>query len=488
MSLKQQTISGLTWSFIDNFSNIGIQFIIGIILARLLSPSEFGLIGMITIFISVSQSFIDSGFSHALIRKQDCTQSDYSTVFFFNMIVGLLFYLILFFSANAISLFYNEPILKELIQVLGFTIIIGAFTIIQRTRLTKEINFKLQTRISVIASIGSGVIGIIMAYYGFGVWSLVWKMFFQTLINSLLLWIWNKWIPSLIFDIKAFKQFFYFGYKILLGTLISTIYQNVYYLIIGKFFTASQLGYYTRAEQFSKLPSSNITGVIQRVSYPILSQLQGDPIMLKRGYKRLIKTTMFISFVLMLGMSAVATPLVLTLIGAKWSSSVLYLQLLCFSYMFYPLHVLNLNVLNVKGRSDLTLRLELLKTFLVIPIIIVGIFFGIKAMLFGVIIISFLVYFLNSYWTEKLIDYSVKEQLGDILPSFLLALFMGIVVFGLGYLLPYRPVYMLFIQIIAGAFITITLSQLFRLDGYIEIREIVIGKLPALNRFFHANR
>ena len=192
-NLKQKTISGLTWSFIDNFSNIGIQFIIGIILARLLSPSEFGLIGMITVFISISKSFIDSGFNHALIRKQDCSQSDYSTVFYFNMVVGLLFYFILFFSANAISIFYNEPILKDLIQVLGLTIIISAITITQRTRLTKEINFKLQTRISVIASISSGIIGIAMAYYGFGVWSLVWKMFFQALINSILLWIWNKW-------------------------------------------------------------------------------------------------------------------------------------------------------------------------------------------------------------------------------------------------------------------------------------------------------
>ena len=353
MSLKQKTITGLLWSFIDTFAGQGISFIVGIILARILSPREFGLIGMITIFIAVSQSFIDSGFSSALIRKKDCSQTDYSTIFYFNLMVGIIFYVILFISAGAISSFFKEPQLYMILKVLGLGLILNAFGIIQRTILTKEINFKLQTKISLVASIGSGAVAISMALSNYGVWSLVVLTLGKVGLNSLFLWIWAKWKPLFVFSKKSFIELFSFGSKLLLSGLIDTIYRNVYYLIIGKFFSAAELGYYTRADQFQTLPSSNLNGVISRVSYPILSSIQDEPERLKSNYKKLIRSTMFLTFFLMLGLAAVAKPMVLTLIGEKWLPSVIYLQMLCFVGMQYPLHSLNLNILQVKGRSDL---------------------------------------------------------------------------------------------------------------------------------------
>ena len=473
MTLKQKTLSGLKWSFTDSFVNQGIQFIVGIILARLLSPSEFGLIGMITVFIAISQTFIDSGFTQALIRKNDCTQKDYSTVFYFNLFIGFIFYFILFFSARTISNFYNEPQLLLLVRVLGINLLINATGLIQRTILTKKINFKLQTKISIIASVLSGIIGITMAFMGWGVWSLVYKTISQNILTTLLLWFWNNWKPILIFNINSFKEMFGFGSKLLASSLIYTTCNNVYYLIIGKFFSAKELGYYTRSDQFKNLPSSNLTSIIQRVSFPVLSSIQNDPKKLKDAYQKLIKGTMYITFILMIGLAAIAKPLIITLIGTKWLPSVPYLQLLCFSGMLYPLHALNLNILNVKGRSDLFLKLEVIKTLLVIPVIIIGIFLNIKLMIIAMIGTSLIGYFLNSYWSGKLIKYPVKEQIKDIFPSFLLAAFMGIIISIPAYFLSLHHDLILFIQISLGGFIIISLSKLLKIDTYIEIRKII---------------
>ena len=300
--LKQKTVSGLIWSFTDSLFGQGIQFVVGIVLARILSPHDFGLIGMLTIFIAISQSFIDSGFSQALIRKQDCSPTDYSTVFYFNMVIGIIFYLLLFVSSGAISSFFNEPQLKLLVRVLGLNLMLISFSIIQRTILTKELNFRLQTRISVVGSVGSGIIAITMAYKGFGVWSLVALTLSKFGLTSLFLWIWSVWKPLWIFSRTSFKELFSFGSKLLVSGLIDTIYRNIYYFVIGKFFSTVELGYYARADQFQAIPSQSITEIISRVSYPVLSSIRDDPILLKSGYKKLIKSTMLISFLLMLGL------------------------------------------------------------------------------------------------------------------------------------------------------------------------------------------
>lgn len=477
MSLKQKAISGLIWSFIDSFAGQGIIFIVGIILARILTPREFGLIGMLTIFIAISQSFIASGFSQALIRKQNCTKSDYSTVFYFNIVVGILFYSLLFVCANSIGTFFQEPILKNLIRVLGLGLIINSATIIQSTILTKRVDFKLQAKISIIASFVSGLISIYMAYIGSGVWSLVALTLVRYAINSILLWLWNNWTPIWVFSRKSFKELFSFGGKLLLSSLIDTIYRNVYYLIIGKYFTAMELGYYTRADQFQAMPSSNLQGIIARVSYPILSTLQDDIPRLREAYKKIIRGTMLVTFVLMLGMAAVAGPMIFTLIGEKWEQSIIYLQMLCFIGMFYPLHALNLNMLKVQGRSDLFLRLEIIKKVLAIPIIIIGVIWGIKAMLLGMMVNTLIAYYLNSYWSGRFIGYSFFAQIKDILPSLLLALIMSSVVFAEGLLIPLSPLPLFTIQLITGALLTFGLCEVFHFKDYLYIKEIVKEKI-----------
>ncbi len=481
-SLKQKTVSGMTWSFIDSISGQGIQFIVGIILARMLTPREFGLIGMITIFIAVSESFINSGFSSALIRKKDCTNIDFSTVFYFNLVVGILFFLILFFTAPFIANFFEEPQLKQIVQVLGIVLIIDSLTLIQRTILTKRIDFKLQARISVIASLGSGVIAIIMAYSGFGVWSLVAQRIAKESLNSIFLWLWNRWKPLLVFSKQSFKELFGFGSKLLASGLIDTIYQNIYYLIIGKYFSAQELGYYTRADSFNKLPSQNLNTIIGRVSYPVLASIQDDKPRLKNNYQKLIRSTMFITFILMLGMAAVSEPMIITLIGEKWRPSIIYLQMLCFVGMMYPLHALNLNMLQVSGRSDLFLRLEVIKKILAIPTIVIGVLWGIKIMILGMMVNTLIAYYLNSYWSGRFIGYSFKQQVVDILPSFGLALTMAIFVYVLGLFLPFSYLWLLIIQIIAGAIFILLLCEITRFRDYIFVKEIVIEKLKDIRK------
>jgi teichuronic acid exporter len=476
VSLRQKTISGLTWSFIDSFASQGMQFMIGIILARLLSPKEFGLIGIIIIFTAISQSFVDSGFSKALIRKNDCGQEHYSTAFYFNCAVGGLVYFALFLLAQPISSFFGEPQLVLLVRVLGISLIINSVGLVQKTILTKNIDFKLQTKISIIATLISGIIGVGMAFCGWGVWSLVWKTLSSNVVSVSLFWFWSTWRPARLFNMHAFREMFDFGSKLLASGLIDTIYRNIYYLVIGKYFSAVDLGYFTRADEFRNIPSADVTTVIERVSYPVLSNIENDPKRLKAVYKKLITCTMLISFVLMVGMAAVAKPMVITLIGEKWLPCVPYLQPLCFVGMLYPLHALNLNMLTLRGRSDLFLRLEVIKKILAIPTIIIGVFFGIKVMIVGMFINSVIAYFLNSCWSGRMVDYPMREQLADITPSFILAIIMGICVLVIGYILPLKPIMVLSIQIVSGALITLCIARAVRLEAFMEIREMVLER------------
>lgn len=482
MTLKQKTIHGLLWSFIDSFAGQGIQFIVGIILARILTPKEFGLIGMITIFIAISQSFVDSGFGSALIRKKNCTNDDYSTVFIFNLLVSILFFLVLFFTAGYISVFFNEPQLKLLVQVLGLGVILNALGLVQRTILTKNIDFKAQAKISVIASAGSGTLAIAMAVNGYGVWSLVALTLSRFALNSFFLWVWSNWKISLKFSLQSFSELFGFGSKLLLSGLLDTAYRNVYYLIIGKYFSAATLGQYTRAEQFNSLPSQNLLGIIGRVSYPVLSGLQDDKAALKAAYKTIIRSTMFITFLLMLCLSAAAFPLVIVLIGNKWLPAAEYLQLLCFVGMLYPLHALNLNMLQVQGRSDLFLKLEIIKKALAIPTIIIGIIFGIKIMIAGMFVNSIIAYYLNSYWSGKFLGYSMYEQIKDILPSFIFAFSIALCVYFLGVILPISSIFVLISQITLAIGLTFSIGELLKLKDYLYLKTILIEKITEIKK------
>lgn len=477
MSLKQKTIKGFFWSFIDNFAKLGVQFVVGIILARLLAPREFGLVGMLAIFIAVSQSLVDSGFSVALIRKKSCSDADLSTVFYFNLLLSILIYAALFLCAELIANFFDEPQLVPLVKILGLGIILNAFGIIQQTILTREINFKVQTYVTLISSITSGVVAIVMAMSGFGVWSLVALTLVRFGLNSLLLWMWSKWKPLLLFSTKSFKELFGFGAKIMIAGLIDTIYQNIYYVIIGRYFSAQELGFYTRADQFRNLPSRNIMTVIQRVSFPVLASIQDHPQRLRENYQKLIRSTMFVTFVLMFGMAAVSKSMVLALIGEKWLPTVIYLQLLCFVGMFYPLNALNINILNVKGRSDLILRLEFIKKSLAVPVVVIGIFWGIKIMILAMIINSIIGFGLNSYWSGALINYSTINQIRDILPAFIFAFVINSLVYILETILLFDPVVLLIVQVAIGGLLVIGLGEAMKQKDYLYIKQIITEQL-----------
>jgi teichuronic acid exporter len=470
-SLKTKTINGLIWSFIDNFSVQLSQFIIGIILARILSPNDFGLIGMLTIFITISQWFVSSGFGQALIRKKDCNQNDYSTVFIFNIISGFVLYIVLFLTSGYISNFFNEPQLEALLNVLGISLIIIAFTIIQQTQLTKRLDFKLQTRISVISSIISGIIGVLLAYLGYGVWSLVYKSLLEYFIRSFLLWRYNKWRPSFIFDTNSFKELFGFGSKLMLRGLIYTIFNNLYYVVIGKYFSTADLGYYTRAEQFNRMPSSNINKVINRVSYPVLSELQNDDKALKAAYKKIFTSLVFISSISMLILGAIAEPLILTLIGEKWLPSVPILQLLCFVGLLYPLCDFNLTILKVKGKSGLILKLEIIKRILSIPVIIIGIMYGINALIIGMIVLSLFEFLINSYFSGKEISYTLKEQILNNLPSISVAFVVSSLIYYLSLRLELSNLLILFICLTLAMIMVVLISEIFKIKAYLNIKK-----------------
>jgi teichuronic acid exporter len=475
-SLKHKAVKGVSWSLIDNLSNKGITFLIGIILARILTPAEFGVIGMITVFISISNSIIDSGFSNALIRKKNANNTDYNTVFFINLLLGILLYLFLFLLSPLISSFFNEPVLLPVTRVMGLLLIINSFAIIQRTILVKKIDFRTQTKISIISSIISGIVGIAMALNNFSVWSLVGQQISRQLINSILLWVFNRWRPVIEFSKRSFRELFGYGSKILLSGIIDSIYKNIYYIIIGKFYSSSQLGQYTRADNFNMIFSSNLTSIVQKVSYPVLSSIQDDQDLLRNAYRKIIKTTMLVTFACMLGLAAVAKPLIVLLIGVKWLPSVSFLQIICFSGMLYPLHAINLNILQVKGRSDLFLQLEIIKKIIALMPIGLGIFYGIEFMLWGSVLTSFIAFFLNSYFSADLINYPTLMQIKDILPTFLISFIVAAIMWSLSNLnVSYW--FILPIQCFTGLVVAFSIYEIVKVPEYLEVKALFLSTI-----------
>lgn len=473
-SLKSKAVRGAKWSFIDNIANLGVTFLVGLVLARLLTPAEYGIMAMIAIFIAIATSIVDSGFSNALIRKVRIERIDYNTVFFFNLVVSIALYAILYAVAPTISVFFKEPVLTDVLRVLGWVLVINAFSIIPRTILVRNIDFKTQTKVSVISSVVSGVVGISMAILGWGVWSLVWQQLSRQFLNSLFLWLFCKWIPVWEFSLKSFREMFNFGYKLLLSGLIDTIYKNIYYIIIGRFYSSAQLGQYTRAEQFNSIFSSNLTSVVQRVSYPVLSSIQEEPERLREAYRHVIKVTMLVTFACMLGLAAVAKPLIILLIGEKWLPAVAFLQIICFSGMLYPLHAINLNILQVKGRSELFLKLEIIKKIIAVGPIALGIFYGIEYMLWGSVFTSFIAYFLNSYYSAGLIHYPTKEQLKDVFPTFSVSLIVAAVMWSLSFL-DVSVYIQLSIQIAVGLILAFVFYEKLQLSEYLEAKRMLLS-------------
>lgn len=423
-SLKQKAAKGILWSTIERFSVQGVQFLIMIVMARLLTPHDYGLIGMLAIFIAVAQSLIDSGFSQALIRKQNRTEVDNNTVFYFNIVVSVLLYLILYISAPFVADFYNTPQLCPVMRVICLSIIFNSLAVVQRALLTIRIDFKTQAKAALTAAVISGIVGIAMACHGYGVWSLVTQQLLNLCMNTGLLWLLSKWRPRLLYSWQSFHELFAFGSKLLASGLLDTIYRNIYPIVIGKLFSASSLGHYTRAHQFSDFPSSNLTGIIQRVTYPVLCEIQDDGARLAGIYRRFLKLSAFVIFPLMIGLSSVAKPFVNIVLGAQWELCGQLLQIICFSMMWYPVHAINLNLLQVKGRSDLFLRLEIIKKILGVSVLCVTAPFGLIVMCYGSIFNSLVALAINTYYTGKLINVGFFRQMCDLFPTIVLCLAM----------------------------------------------------------------
>lgn len=479
-SLKSKTIKGMGWSVLENVTRLGITFVVSIILARLLSPEEYGLIGILTIFISIFNVIIDSGFANALIRKQNTTDTDYSTVFYTNLVLSVILAAILFYCAKPIAVFFAKPNLVLLIKVMSSVLVINALAIVQRVRVTKLLDFKTQTKITFISSLGSGTIGISMAFMGYGVWALVGQQISNQLLTTLFFWIYNRWIPRFVFSWTSFKEMWTFGSKLLASSLINAFWNETYQVVIGKYYSPATLGLFTRAKQFASLCSSNLTSVIQRVSYPVLSSIQDDRQRLKFAYQRIIKTTMLPTFILMLGMAACADTMIYVLIGEQWLDCVPMLQIICIYEMLYPLHALNLNILQVQGRSDLFLKLEIIKKMVAVGPLLLGIFVDIYWMLIGSFIVGLVSYYLNAYYSGPFLNYSMKEQVEDILPSLGIATSMALIVYAMNFI-PISPFILLPSQILVGAVITIFICEKKRLQEYFELKNIT---MPIINRVF----
>jgi O-antigen/teichoic acid export membrane protein len=406
-----------------------INFIVSVILARLLLPSEFGLIGMIAVFIVISKSLVDGGFSSSLIRAKNVDNEDYSTVFFINIISSVLLYAILFFTAPYVAQFYDESILIDLIRVLGLILLVNSFSIVQSTKLNKTLDFKTQFKLQLPALILSAVISIGMANNGYGVWSLVVRDLSYAIFATVQLWFYSKWTPSFVINKNKLKHHFNFGYKLSLTQIINTLFDNLYKVIIGKYFSATQLGFYTRAKSLVDMPSGFFVSAFNRVAYPMLSSIGNDQNKLKSVYSRLMKMLVFVITPILIFLGVIAEPLINWLLTEKWLPAVPYFQLLLISGLVFPIQKYNLNICNVNGRSDLVLKFSMIENFLLLIGAFSAIWFGIYGLLFSLLIVKIVVTIITAFFSGRLINYGLFSQSKDLYPSFLIGGISGLIVF-----------------------------------------------------------
>lgn len=474
--LRNKTLFGLGWSAVDGIASQGITFLVGLVLARLLSPEEFGLIGIITIFITISNTIVDSGFSNSIIRKPIVIDEDYSTTFISNLGISIVIYAVLFVCSPCIASFFHNNQLIILSRVLGVVIIINSLAIVQRTKLVREIDFKRQAKISVISSLISGIIGIVLAFCGIGIWALVAQQITRQAINSVGLWFSAHWIPSFRFSTESFKYQFKFGWKLMLSQLLNTVWNEANHMVIGRCYSSAILGQYSRAHQFSSILSSNMTGVIQRVSFPVLSSIQEDVKRLKANYRKLIKVTMLLSFVGMLSLAACAKPLIYVLVGEKWAIAAEYLPIICFNMMLYPIRAINTNMLQVLGRTDQLLVLEIIKKLFGLFPLFLGVYVGILWMLWGNVFVGIIGFILNSAFSGRRIKYSLWQQVVDILPSLIFGVIVALSVFSVSYFgLSYMVT--LVIQVFVGILMIFLLGEMTQMESYLELKNILISTI-----------
>ena len=471
-SLKKKTVKGVAWTSLDQVMNLGFGFIIGVILARLLSPSDYGMIAMIAVFNAIAMAFVNSGFGSALIRKPDLTEDDNTTAFSFNIVVAIVMVGVLWLVAPWVAKFYDKPILASLLRAEAFLLLISSLRIVQNTQLSRALNFKALMIINVASQVIAGVIAIVAAYRGFGVWSLVIQHYVSGIIGLVLLWVISPWRPRGKWNKVSFSYLWGYGSKMLASGLLDRIYSNIYPIIIGKLFSAADLGQYTRAKGYAAIPSTGLTGVIQQVTFPVLSQIQGDDDRLRDAYRRMLRFSVFLVFPIMIGMAALAYPLVVALVTDKWVQCVPYLQVISFASMWYPVHAINLNLLQVKGRSDLFLRLEIIKKAIVTIAIFVCVPFGIIGICYGAVVTSLLCLAINTYYTGKLINVGFFRQMMDMTPTLINSLVMGAAIYLLTLPLD-SNVLKLAVGIPAGMVFYLAVAWLFRLPELKEAIDII---------------
>lgn len=425
-NLKQQTKKGLYWSFFNQFANYGMQFCVGIVMARLLSPSDYGITALPGVFLAIAAVFQDSGMAGALIRKPEIEEKDYSTLFLYSIGMGILMYAALFFASPYIASYFETPVLIPLVRVTALTFLWGPITTVQYVILKRKLDFKTPTKISIATKIFSAIVGITMAYMGYGLWALVISGVLSGFLNLILI-VWAvRWYPRTGWSNESFKYLWGYGNKMLASSLLETAYSNITPLFVAKYYSPADLGVYNRARNYAIMPSQNVTGVIQNVTFPVLSKMQDDDESLARNYRRMLKTTAFVVFPLMMILAGLARPLIITMITAKWEACIILLQLLCFSLMWYPIHSINLNLLQVKGRTDLFFRLEVIKKIIGLSILVVTLPLGLVVFCIGGIISSLVCLAVNTYYTGKLINVGYLKQMRDLFPTF----FLSLVLFG----------------------------------------------------------
>lgn len=473
--LKKKTKKGLYWTTFNKFFDYGVGFVVGIVLARLLSPNDYGITAIPTVFITIASLLIDSGFGNAMVRKPELSEKDLSTAFYYNISVGVLCYLALFVSAPWIASFYEIPILESIIKVTALSYLLGPFVTPQVIILNRKLDFKTPTKIHVVCKTVMGVSGIFMAYMGYGVWALVMSNLLSTVISLILYFYFVRWIPKTGWSKESFRYLFGYGSKLLLTFLIDRIYNNITPLFIGKYYSPSQLGVYNRALHYAQMPSQQFTGVIQNVTFPVLSKVQNDNEVLGRSYRKMLKTTAFIVFPLMILLAVLARPLVILLITDKWEACIPYLQVMCFWLVWSPIHSINLNLLMVKGRSDLFLRVEIIKKVIGFSIMVITLPMGIMYFLYGSILNSLISLVINTYYTGKLINVGFLRQMGDLIPVILLCAVTGIIVIGITSLLQ-NMILQIVIGGSVGVLVYVGISMLLKFPELEEVKYMLKRK------------
>ena len=471
MSLKNETIKGTFWSSVEKLSFLGAQFFLQIILARLLTPNDYGIVGILAVFIAISNTFIDCGFTSALIQNQKRTEIDFSTAFYFNLVISLFIYVLLFVSSPYIANFYDLPILKTVTRVLALVLPISAVSAVNRTKLQIKVDFKTQTIATLTSILLSGFIGIILAYEGFGVWALVAQMVLNSLFNTILLFILVKWFPTEKFSFVSFKRMYSFGIKLLLASLIDVFYFNMYPLIIGKIFSPTDLGFYSRGHQFASIPNNLSTSILSRVTFPIFSKVQDDIERLFGIYRKYLRVISSIYAPIVLVLCALAKPIIIVLLGDKWTGAIVIMQILCLACVFSCVTNVNLNLLYVKGYTNIVLKLNIIKRIISFIILFISLKWGIIGLCWGQVLYSQIAVFLNTYYTKKILGLSYFLQMKDILPIY----FVSTISAFFAYIITFFDINVLFQLIIAIplAMIVYTIfAYMFKFEILIEIKNI----------------